>query len=123
MMTANSGLVTDLTTIAALCAAAAGGILAGRAAVALDARMSRVTQGLSAGTLAAGAAGLALAALACANARDLTLAGCVGLALVAFGAAFLRGAVRIVAAEERREQVTVRVALRRRAASRRRPAA
>ena len=115
--------MTALTALATLVAAAAGGMLAGRAAVALDARLSGVTASLPRPALLAGAAGLALVGLAVAGSGGPTLLGAVAASSVAFAIAFLRGAVRIVATEERRERVALVLDVRRRAASRRRPAA
>lgn len=113
-----------LAAILTVFAAAAGGTLAGRATVALDARLSGVTATVATSTALVGAAGVALVALALANAGGgLELLAAIALSLAAFGAAFLRGAVRIVAAEERRERTALAVLVRRRDASRRRPAA
>jgi len=117
--------MTDLAVIATLLAAAAGGTLAGRTAVALDAQRNRVATGrIARSTWTAGAAGVMLTAAALPAApAGLAFAGAVALAVGAFAVAFVRGAVRIVVTEERRERAALRTVPRRRAASRRRPAA
>ena len=116
--------MTDLAVIATLLAAAAGGALTGRAAVAVDARASGVTSALERSKLVAGAAGVALVALALVDAhRGIGFVGAVVLAIAASAAGFLRGAVSIVVAEELRERTTQLLTVRGRATSRRRPAA
>jgi hypothetical protein len=124
MIRANNGPVTDPALIVTLCAAAAGGTLAGRTVVTVDARASGVIAAVPPGTWTAGVAGLALVALALVDApAGAGLLAAVALAVGTFAVGFLRGAVRIVVAEERRERPTVRIAARRRTASRRRRAA
>jgi len=124
-MAANSGPVTDPALIALLLAAAAGGTLAGRAVVAFDARVSGIVDAIPRAAWTAGPAGISLVGLALADApRGLDFAGALALAIAAFALAFLRGAVRIVVAEERRERAAMHVVVRRRVtSSSRRPAA
>jgi hypothetical protein len=123
MIRSNYGPVTDPALIVTLCAAAAGGMLAGRAVVTVDARASGVISAVPPGAWRAGAAGIVLVALALLDApAGPALLAAVVLALGAFAAGFLRGAVRIVVEEERRERPLLHVTVRRRA-SRRRPAA
>jgi hypothetical protein len=118
MIEATYGPVTDPALIVTLCAAAAGGTLAGRAVVTVDARASGVIAAVPPGTWTAGVAGLALAALALVDApRGAGLLAAVALAVGAFAVGFLRGAVRIVVAEARRERPEVRVTARRRRAA------
>jgi hypothetical protein len=123
MMRVNNGPVTDPALIVTLCAAAVGRTLAGRAVVTVDARASGVIAAVPPGTWTTGVAGLALVALALVDAQGPGLLAAVALAVGAFAIGFLRGAVRIVVAEERRERPKVRITARRRTASRRRPAA
>ena len=112
--------MTDLAVIATLSAVAAGGTFAGRAVAAVDARLSGVTRDLSPAKVATGAAGAALVALALAAAPgELSAAGVVALGFVGLAAGLLGEALRIVAAEERRERMQVRVVARRRARRRR----
>ncbi len=114
MLASNSGPVTDIALIALLLAAAAGGTLAGGTVVAVDARMSGIVDAIPRTAWTAGPAGISLVGLALADApRGPDFAGVLAIALAAFAVALLRGAVRIVVAEERRE----------RTAPRRRPAA